>query len=568
MGLRGSSDDVVGDFMGSNRGKPDPRDMKDILANRNRRTGDVIRPSTFGDQQRHRQSHFLNKPALVGPQQPVYRSPGASKHKQTLKEGVRGHVEFYFGSTPKEFAYGEATGAAISVVGGVAWKAAKGLYRAGKGLYKTYKHIDSMVPGNRPPRPKTPPAPVNPASIESRRNVLKGGLVVAAGGAAAATKNMEEAVNIGEQVLRKVKGRRLIPRGWIGESATTSLKRLTKASDDFFYVQSGMKGFKKKFGHDSDSWSGMTARDIADFLSEGNKISDIPRGGKKLKIPDTDETIPKILNQPRKTNKEIIGELREYADDADYPHTSIGESVAEGLDIDELVMGVGEKFLRNSADEIVEKTQKHIPEKLKPFMNVVDNGNVQQQIMDTMQTNIIKSLQKQGYQKGRPIHQLMDEDVYLQIGKIASRSRKQLAEDVQEASDTLKKHKRSLKEGSMPDPNSGGPMMPRERIRFHERGVRTWTRKLAEDKAKLGARMDLPEKTISEIEVKNILKKTATTRRTGKFEADLKSLRESDGVNKSVRERELRKQFDTDLKIIDQAKRTRGRFAQNRSPFV
>lgn len=568
MGLRGSSDDVVGDFMGSNRGKPDPRDMKDILANRNRRTGDVIRPSTFGDQQRHRQSHFLNKPALVGPQQPVYRNPGASKHKQTLKEGVRSHAEFYFGSTPKEFAYGEAIGVGISVAGGVAWKAGKGLYKAGKATYKTFKHADAMVPGNRPPRPKTPPAPVNPANVESRRNVLKGGLVVAAGGAAAATKNMEEAVNIGQQVLRKVKGRRLIPGGWIGKSATTSFERLAKASDDFFYVQSGMKEFKEKFGHDSDSWSGMTARDIADFLSEGNNISDIPRGGKKLKIPDRDETILKILNQPRKTNKEIIGKLREYADDADYPHYSVGESVTDGVHPDELLMGVGERFLSNSADEIIEKTQKHIPEKLKPFMNVVDNGNVEQQIMATMQTNIIKSLQKQGYKKGRPIHQLMNEDVYLQIGKIASGSRKELAEDVQKASDALKKHKRLLKEGSMPDPNSGGTMMPRDRKRFHEKGVQRWERKLAEDQEKLGAIKDLPEEVISETEIRNILKKTATTGRTRKFEADLKSLRESDGVNKSVRERELKKQFDTDLKIIDQAKRTRGRFAQNRAPFV
>lgn len=36
MRLRGPSDDVVGDFMGLNRGKPDPRDMKDILAKRNK----------------------------------------------------------------------------------------------------------------------------------------------------------------------------------------------------------------------------------------------------------------------------------------------------------------------------------------------------------------------------------------------------------------------------------------------------------------------------------------------------------------------------------------------------
>ena len=37
MGLRGPSDDVVGDFMGSNRGKPDSRPMQNILAERNKR---------------------------------------------------------------------------------------------------------------------------------------------------------------------------------------------------------------------------------------------------------------------------------------------------------------------------------------------------------------------------------------------------------------------------------------------------------------------------------------------------------------------------------------------------
>lgn len=36
MGLRGPSNDVVGDFMGSNRGKPDSRPMQDILAERNK----------------------------------------------------------------------------------------------------------------------------------------------------------------------------------------------------------------------------------------------------------------------------------------------------------------------------------------------------------------------------------------------------------------------------------------------------------------------------------------------------------------------------------------------------
>jgi hypothetical protein len=493
----------------------------------------------------------------------------------TAKDLTKKAVGGYFGSTPKEIAIGAALEIGIPVVGTVLSKTVKGIYGAGKSMRQSYKHADSMVPGNRPPRPKTPTAPANPSDVEGRRNVLKGGLVLAAGGAAAASKNMEQVVDFGQQVLRGVKGqgRRLIPKGWIGKSATTSMDRLNKASDDYFRETSGMEWFNKEFGHDSHPGSGSVAEGIANLLDDGNELSDIVFGVNMVKIPAQDKTIPKIIGQTGKTKQQITKELREYAEEADYVHYSLMEIAAESHP-DEFLYGQGKEFLEQSAREIAEKTRAHIPEKLKPLMDI--NTDM---IMQTMTSNILKEMRKQGYKTKSPMGFTDLDDVVLEVGKNATSKKehleiiKKLRDDADRSRRKLLEETKDFEKGITPEGFEGQTPerikdAQRARISSRKGSIKSYTERAIKEQKKFDARYDLPEQMISEVEIRNILKQNARNKRQYQFKEDLESLRRGTDINKSVKEQQLRKQFEDDLKIIDQAKRTRGRYAQNRTPIV
>jgi hypothetical protein len=231
-----------------------PKKFLDLRPNRPAAPNATIgpHPSPAVRRQQRRQAHLtgnypnpLMEPrginqTMATPRRADFITPTAGK---TAKDLTKKAVGGYFGSTPKEIAIGAALEIGIPVAGTVLSKTAKGIYGVGKSMRQAYKNADSMVPGNRPPRPKTPTAPANPADVEGRRNVLKGGLVVAAGGAAAASKNVEEVVDFGQQVLRRLKGqgRRVLPKGFLqgfGKYDYQDLKKrykqeLRQMTDDF-----------------------------------------------------------------------------------------------------------------------------------------------------------------------------------------------------------------------------------------------------------------------------------------------------------------------------------------------
>ena len=486
---------VVNEFIFGMGSQTPPKSFVDLRSNKPAAPNATIgpRPSPSMRSQQRRQAHLTgNYPnPLIEPR--GINQLGATPRRgdfpagtaEDVKDFTKNAVGFYYGETPQEVATGLAFEAVIPIVGGALWKTGKGIYGAGKSIRQAYQYADSMVPGNRPPRPprpKTPTAPVNPADVEGRRNVLKGGLVVAAGGAAAASKNVEEAVNFGQQVLRGLKGqgRRVLPEGFLQGFGKYNYQNLSKRFGK--EMKKMTDDFSPEFDPNDFGGIGYVREEAANFV-----LDDMIQGVVSRTIPTLPQRAKKLLG---------LGK--------DAKHPFVMSDIEEGIEKAML------KNVHRSGDS-----------KVQPLFNMTSH-------IDSM--------------VGREKNELLAAN---------ARYRKR-----------IQQHIDSQFEKPLTD------MTPEQSKKYIEKQIKSLQSSITRNEQLLNSIDRAPTDLITEKQVRGILQERMMQNVLGEIKHKLGNWKGKDKKEylKKFQE-EIKKRLD-DFDYINTVKRQRGKYAQNRTPFV
>lgn len=442
---------------------------------------------------------------------------------ETAKDLTKKAVAFQYGATPQEvvlgFALGGAFGAGIAALG----LGAKGLYKAGKATYKGFKHADSMVPGNRPPRPKQPSQP-NTGDIKSRRDLLKKAVIVGTGAGTVGAKNADEVIDVAQSIMAKIgrKGKSLFPTGTLGRSLSDpnyvahlnkqATMSMTEALDDFagvttlrsqhpdmdFFPPTGVSPHGGGHSNIADS-----VLRINESMQQGAKFKDLEWMAKSY-FPTSKGTKPlRDLFDSGKSEKEIRKKIKQMADDIQTQQIDETEFWGGADPFHE----VTETFYNDQQRHIVNDTLIAAPARLRKML-----GDTQQKQYDALaHNNVIRET----------------------VRKNINKNKKQ-SDDI----DVMQIVHRTGDDADLPGP---------------------------------GQNIVMPDDIITEQQMKKIIKDRARAIRGEKLQKAQKELERRTDLGPAGRQeldRKLLDDFNSDMDYIDLVKKQRGRYAQNRTPFV